>query len=338
MARPIMRLGPPQSGLGDRFCTYALAATVARLTNTVILTSWYTVSGGGMCGGSWRQPYVSNVLEHVAFPRELHFVTEAEYAASDLPMINLSAHTNVVRWSQVPESAHGWLVSAGRINVSLYTFMSAHRAVCTQFRLIGPYASMLPIPPYAVVHARRGDKDMGRPGKAVGRFRSSDLQIKTVMARLLREGEWLRWLVASDDSKLLAELQSIIHGGTAHLVKMPQINESTPRMQPIVEFFALARAHTIVQSVPGPSGWTAFSTAAAQMNGAMLLACVPPGTVWQLLLAATPAATHDGGTRRLHRVRLLDQAPPSFGIDRVLTFKNHSLDHSGTLKTRELVH
>ena len=52
-------------------------------------------------------------------------------------------------------------------------------------------------------------------------------------------------------------------------------------------------------------------------NGAMLLACVPPGTVWQLLLAATPAANPDGGTRRLDRVRLLDQAPPSFGIDRI---------------------
>lgn len=322
----MMRLSPPQSGFGDRICSYALAATVARLTNTIILTSWCTVSGGGLFGGSWRQPYVSNVLEHVAFPRELHFVTEAEYAASDLPMINLSAHTNVARWSQVPESAHGWLVSAGRINVSLHTFMSAHRVVCTQFRLIGPYASMLPMPPYAVVHARRGDKDMGHPGKAIGRFSSSDLQIKTVMARLLREGQWLRWLVASDDSKLLAKLQSMIRNGNnsnAQLVKMPHVNESTSRMQPIVEFFALARAHTIVQSVPGPSGWTAFSTAAAQINGAMLLACVPPGTVWQLLLAATPAANPDGGTRRLDRVRLLDQAPPSFGIDRILNCTNH---------------
>jgi hypothetical protein len=309
MAPPIMRLSPPQSGLGDRICSYALAATVARLTNTIILTSWYTVSGGGLCGGSWRQPYVSNVLEHVTFPRELHFVTEAEYAASDLPMINLSAKTNVARWSQVPESAHRWLVSAGRINVSLLVFLSAHKAVCRQFHLIGPYASMLPMPPYAAVHARRSDKDMGRPGKAVGRFASSDLQIKTVMARLPREGEWLRWLVASDDSKLLAELQIMIRNGSngnAQLVKMPHINESTSRMQPIVEFFALARAHTIVQSVPGPSGWTAFSTAAAQMNGAMLLACVPPHTTWQLLLAATPAANPDGGTRRLDRVRLLD--------------------------------
>ena len=308
---------------------YALAATVARLTNAVILTSWYTVSGGGMCGGGWRQPYVLNVLEHVNFPRELHFVTETQYAASDhLPMINLSAKTNVARWSQVPESAHHWLVSTGRINVSLHTFLSAHRAVCTQFRLIGPYASMLPMPPYAAVHARRGDRDMGRPGKAVGQFASSDLQIKTVMARLLREGESLRWLVASDDSKLLAELRSLVRNesnGYTQLVKMPHINESTSRMQPIVEFFALARAHTIVQSVPGPLGWTAFSTAAAQMNGAMLLVCVPPGTTWQLLLAATPAANPDGGTRRLHRVRLLDQAPPSFGIDRILTFKNRSL-------------
>ena len=52
-----------------------------------------------------------------------------------------------------------WLVSTGRINVSLHTFLSAHRAVSTQFRLIGPYASMLPMPPYAVVHARRSDKD-----------------------------------------------------------------------------------------------------------------------------------------------------------------------------------
>lgn len=328
MASRIMRLAPPQSGLGDRICSYALAATVARLTNAVILTSWYTVSGGGMCGGGLRQPYVTNVLEHVAFPRELHFVTEAEYAASDLPMINLSATTNVVsRWSQVPESAHRWLVSAGRINVSLHTFLSAHRAVCAQFRLVGPYASMLPTPPYAAVHARRGDKDVGHPGKAVGRFAWSDLQIKTVMARLLREGEWLRWLVATDDSKLLTTLQSMIRNesnGYTQLVKMPHINESTSQMQPIVEFFALARAHTIVQSVPGPLGWTAFSTAAAQMNGAMLLACVPPGTIWQALLAATPAATHDGGTRRLHRVRLLDQAPPSYGIDRILTFKNTS--------------
>ena len=117
----------------------------------------------------------------------------------------------------------------------------------------------------------------------------------------------------------------------AQLVKMPQVNESTSRMQPIVEFFALARAHTIVQSVPGPSsGWTAFSTAAAQMNGAILLACVPPGTVWQPLLAATPAATHDGGTRRLHRVRLLDQPPPSFGVDRILTFKNQSSQRTST--------
>ena len=322
MASRIMRLSPPQSGLGDRICSYALAATVARLTNALILTSWYTVSGGGMCGGGWRQSYVSNVLEHVAFPRELRFVTEAEYAASDLPMINLSGMTNVVsRWSQVPESAHRFLVSAGRINVSLHTFLSAHRAVCTQFRLVGPYASMLPMPPYGAVHARRGDKDMGRPGKAAGRFASSDLQIKTVMARLLREGEWLRWLVATDDSKLLTTLQSMIRNGSngyTQLVKMPQINESTPQLQPIVEFFTLARAHTIVQSVPGPLGWTAFSTAAAQMNGAMLLACVPPGTTWQALLAATPAATHDGKTRRLHRVRLLDQAPPSYGLDRIL--------------------
>jgi len=155
------------------------------------------------------------------------------------------------------------------------------------------------------------------------------------MARLLREGKWLRWLVASDDSKLLAELRSMIRNGSngmAQLVKMPHINESTSRIQPIVEFFALARAHTIVQSVPGPSGWTAFSTAAAQMNGAMLLACVPPGTIWQALLAATPAATHDGGARRLHRVRLLDQAPPSFGIDRILTFKNTSQVGGGRLK------
>ena len=112
--------------------------------------------------------------------------------------------------------------------------------------------------------------------------------------------------------------------GNAQLVKMPQVNESTPRMQPIVEFFALARAHTIVQSVPGPLAWTAFSTAAAQVNGAMLLVCVPPHTTWQLLLAATPAANPDGGTQRLHRVRLLDQSPPSFGIDRLLPFNNHS--------------
>ena len=153
MASRIMRLAPPQSGLGDRICCYALAATVARLTNAVILTSWYTVSGGGMCGGGWRQPYVSNVLEHVAFPRELHFVTEAEYAASDLPMLNLSATTNAVsRWSQVPESAHRWLVSAGRINVSLHTFLSAHRAVCTQ---VG-HAGWLPALWLPVGHQCRG--------------------------------------------------------------------------------------------------------------------------------------------------------------------------------------
>ena len=147
------------------------------------------------------------------------------------------------------------------------------------------------------------------------------------MARLLREGEWLRWLVATDDSKLLKTLQSMIRNGSngyTQLVKMPHINESTSQVQPIVEFFALAHAHTIVQSVPGPLGWTAFSTATAQMNGAMLLACVPPGTTWQALLAATPAATHDGGTQRLHRVRLLDQAPPSYGLDRPLSFKNTS--------------
>ena len=299
------------SGLGDRFAHYALVATVAELHKTTMLTYWSNGTGNGV-----RPPYPQAIHEFVCFPQQLQFVSEDAYrAANHVPFWNWPNRTSVYESSAVPEAAFTALSAAGRLpDTSLATYLRVFSTICRQMHLHARYQSLLPPAPYVALHLRRTDRiQAGGSAKAAARRADADRRVQAVMDHLLATLPANRWVFLSDEKPLLGRMKERVTNSSRHvLLPSPYYPEPFASVQPLLDYFSLVDASTIVQSVPGAAGWSSFSYTASRMGGSVLLACVPPATKFQ----AIEEYLHRND-QKLRRVKLLDGPPPRFGTDRL---------------------
>ena len=193
----------------------------------------------------------------------------------------------------------------------LKSFLAAYDEASRQFRLRERHAARLPPPPYLAVHARRGEKarssgcrvaagESAATCRAVAALsRAADVALNATLSRIQRSSSEpanganavsssTPWYVASDDAALAAALRRRL-GSSLAVAQLSEAHAPEPGgMDHLLEFFALAHASLIVQSVPAGDaahamwgGWTSYSFAASKVSpisGARLVAVAPKGS------------------------------------------------------------
>ena len=202
----------------------------------------------------------------------------------------------------VPETAQRWFeIMDDPVTAPYDSFLAAYQESCSQLRLTSPMMSArLPKPPYVAVHARRGERARkecrAHESKAScdevrDDVRKADAKLLRYIRQMIDSGRKAsqRWLIASDDADYVSVLGKAILAASSTIVfPEPGPPEEPKGLTDVLDFFALSRATTIVQSIPQPmgpvpnqqylghgyAGWSSYSYAASRLGSGHLKAIV----------------------------------------------------------------